>query len=431
MGSERVDLWMSTEANAIGEVNVRPMWMAEYDADVDGPFLLLEQGDSPGIPSWRAKNASSTLDQPYLSGTGFNGWWPVDNAHAWLYHVEDFYVVSANLWLQDWYEFIKEFRRSERSMTGQPNWSWLNKDGFYNNIRGEAHSWANLIAAYRLTGDPKVMTQIKSRMRKMWTHRQARYGNFNKNQEAAFQMGFMGRTMIQLMTEVRDGDPQLYAEAFNILWGILDWNRNMSGFGNYIDTEAAAPGATPSNPFATPMIAPVAWFGFNTGNNDYLDFVRAYLLTGLNGGQAARGHTKDWSADFYGYEATGGGLGRLGEYALTYTISPSAPTAIGDLTATRAGSEVKIDWTTPARAARFHVVWSTKPFTATYDRSDTVRNPWAGTPVGNALAGKPGTRQSLQFGGLPSGTTIYVAVFTFDAADTMSAMSNVASVTLP
>ena len=54
---------------------------------------------------------------------------------------------------------------------------------------------------------------------------------------------------------------------------------------------------------------------------------------------------------------------------------------------------------------------------------------WAGEVVPNDLEAVPGTHQSLTFGNVPAGTTIYTALVSISADDNLSEVSNVASVT--
>ncbi len=57
--------------------------------------------------------------------------------------------------------------------------------------------------------------------------------------------------------------------------------------------------------------------------------------------------------------------------------------------------------------------------------SASVTNWWAAHAVGPSLIGAPGTTQSWTFHTDGAGP-IYAAIFSFDAADNMSAISNIA-----
>jgi hypothetical protein len=101
-------------------------------------------------------------------------------------------------------------------------------------------------------------------------------------------------------------------------------------------------------------------------------------------------------------------------------IVPPAP--IGDLQARRTGSTVRIQWTTPSDAVRFHVVWSDRTISEAQSTAGTVRNWWAANTVGTALVGVSGSAQTLEFD-VGSAGTVYVAMFCFDASNNMSRMS--------
>jgi len=430
--TERVDYWMRSERQARDDYNNRPQSMAGYTYEED--FDRVQPVHWFYSPVWRAEDESLLTDtgqyhaHSYVPGTKWNGWNARDNQHNWSYHVEEFYYFSADPWIRDWYDWIGEFRYPERLIDGSPV-HWHSRDDFSNNVRGEAHSFAQLLQAYRVTGKPKLLDRIKDRVRHGFLRNQKkRYGVPTEDGEAAFQVGFVARALIGVLTEVRGHDPQLYSEAFNVVWGIVDWNYNLSQYAYYIDSRTAVPGESDSSGTSVPLVGPVGWFAMTTGNQAMLDQARTYITDGLNGGSRAYGQVWKWENELYG---RGGWVGRIGETVMSYDVDKVAPEAITNLTATANGGDVTIRWTTPARAERFHVVWADRPFTATYDRDDSVRNPWAGTPVGTDLEGRPGTQQSLTFGGVPSGQRIYVAVFTFGEDGAMSAMSNVAALDVP
>ncbi len=82
-------------------------------------------------------------------------------------------------------------------------------------------------------------------------------------------------------------------------------------------------------------------------------------------------------------------------------------------------------WTAPAGAVRYHIIWSTLPIVETNSTAAGVRNWWAADVVGPSLAPAPGTCQTLTLA-TGNAAPVYVAIFTFDATDNMSAMSNLA-----
>jgi len=86
---------------------------------------------------------------------------------------------------------------------------------------------------------------------------------------------------------------------------------------------------------------------------------------------------------------------------------------------------VTLRWTAPAGAKRYHVVWSDRPIVENPSPKRSVSNWWAAHAIGPVLKPTPGRRQSLTFA-VGTVDRVYVAMFSFDKQENMSAMSNVA-----
>jgi len=434
VGTERIDRWLMAEYFILDDLNCRPESLAEYRHADD--FEVVQPVQRYSSQVWRWPEAELLRDDgpylaaPYLSGTGWSQFAVKDNQHLWTYNVEEFYYFSYNLWIKDWYQDLGQLRLSERFSTTLSE-HWWNAFDFSNATRGEAHTWGNLLQCYRVTGDPDLLEHIKSRMNdSLWPARNLQWGVFKEVDANPFEKGFMARAMICLMMETRGGLPQLHDQAFQIMWGLADWNSNVATWCYWYDPTKYTPGTAPSSGSSTTLADAVAWFGLKTGNTRLLDEVRTYVTEGVNGGERAYGQIYDWSNDM-DTKGKGGWLGRVVEYSLKYAIQPNPPAAISDLTAAADGAgRVRIQWTTPARAKRVYVVWAEKPFHTSYNLDTSKANPWAGMPVGNTLQMTPGVQQSLTFDA-PSGRTVYVVVYTFDAEDAMSTISNTASVDVP
>ncbi len=426
--SSKVEDWLSVEAHVWGMLNCRPQWIAEYKFEDDFDRIHPTADPYAGF-SWRAhftgNEPSLPLDSEHIAGTDFGGWRPWDTAHAWFYHVEEFYFLSANPWVRDWYEFIGEFRSGERSMEGRPNWSALGVDSWANS-RSEGHSIASQMSAYRVTGNDGILEAARKRLAiTVLDGRDDRYGawgNYTGLDEAAFQIGYLSRAVIQMDTEVRGHDPEIEANAFQVIWGIVDWNHTFSGFGYFRNPVDDEPLQGSSGTAAT-LGDPVAWFGRRYGRADYLTRLADYLDDGINGGSAEYGDLESWSGEW---------MARMTVRNINYPITPNAPGSIGNLLVSGNGSgSARISWTTPNDVARFHVVWSTLPITAEFTWSADSRAGWLANPVAQDLEGDPNTSQSLDIDDLPSGQTVYFAVYCFGENDHMSAISNVTSVTVP
>ena len=422
--TERVDAWLMAEGRAIGELNCRGQWMAEYEHDEDFARLKLSQ-DPYGGRSWRtgSEGKDLPLDSGHIAGTGFGDWYPRDNAHGWFYHVEEFYYLSGNLWIRDWYEFIKEFRQNERSVPG-PNWSSLSENG-WEQTRGEGHQISNGMQAFRVTGDMDLIEHYRKRLDNLDAHRQLRTGAFAGPGEApgVFPAAYLARGLISVLTEVGTHDREIYDRTYNLLWGIIEWNHYAAKFSYYMDVLKQQD--KPSAGSSMVMPDPQAWFALKFGQPQYMSTVEDYLAGGINGGSSyypELSRLEAWKGDPYG---------RVITYVKRHPPTAEGPEAITDVAAQVKDGKVAIRWTTPARAERFHVVRATLPIVARYSTNENERNPWAATPVPNTLRGAPGTPQSLPIPELPAGQTVYVAVFTFAGNGHMSPMSNVARVTAP
>jgi hypothetical protein len=425
--TQRVDAWLTAEGRAIGELNCRGQWMAEYEHDEDFDRLKLSQ-DPYGGRSWRTgfENTDLPLDSPHIDGTGFGDWYTRDNAHGWFYHVEEFYYLSGNPWIRDWYEFIKEFRQGERSVPG-PNWSSLSENG-WEQTRGEGHQISNGMQAFRVTGDMDLIEHFRKRLDNLDKHRQLRTGAIAaiRRGEApgVFPTAYVARGLISVLTEVGLHDREIHDRTFNLLWGAIEWNHYAAKFAYYIDVVRQKD--KPSAGSSMVMPDPQAWVALKYGQPQYMTTVEQYLAGGMNGGSGyypELSRLEAWKGDPYG---------RVTTYAKLHPPTADGPAAIPDLSATGVSpGKVSVRWTTPAGAVRFHVVWAIHPIVATYTMRETKRNPWAATPVPNKLRGVPGTRQSIPIAGLPSGQTVHVAVFTFASNGHMSPMSNVTRITVP
>jgi len=410
-----VAAWRRAELQAMGDLNIRPVWMANYEFKRD--FARLRLTDKPYAgKSWRSHEgapAEGFQDRPHLEGTVWGGWHPWDNQHCWTYHIEEAYYLTGNPWIRDWYEFVAEFRMPDMLDPG------------YYSTRGSAHVMANALQAYRVTGNAELLDAIKKRFRDvLLAKRNPRYGIVLYQSESAFQEGFVARTCIQLQDEVRGSDPQLEAEIFHRIWGGVDWCHHISRYAYYVDSRQWEAGPQKSSGTATLACDPVAWFAARTGRYEYLDRVLEFIRTGLNGGERAYYIETAWRVrDSY--------LGRAVEWAQKGRREPNPPAPVRDLEARAVDGAIRLTWTTPVRAARFHVVWSELPIAAEWTADADRRNPWACTPVGNTLAAKPGEKQELPVGGLPGGKTLYFAVLTFNDVEDLSELSNVATVRVP
>lgn len=155
--------WFSSKYFALAELNVRPQWMAEYDFDTDyngqAHFLNLQDTGYPN-GNWRCQ-AKGFVDWVNMSGTyvttipnsGYPYGFPPltgtpsryanarDSAHGWLYHVAEYYFLSGDRWIADWYRFVYEFYSA--SMIGEAPWGDLEMSA--RGLGHALHSFADAI----------------------------------------------------------------------------------------------------------------------------------------------------------------------------------------------------------------------------------------------------------------------------------------------
>ncbi len=420
--SENPANYFVAEAKAMGELNVRPQWMAQYTHAADHGTIGWDNNTIPTGSTWKENTSDRGV---FLAGSGPEGD-PRDDQHGWYYHVEDAYYYTGNLWIKDWYRFIKEMRLPLLTLTSLHNKS----------SRENAHSMNHVLQAYRVIGDDggnSYLNLIKSYMRNTQFGTQSprcgqRYTVGNQNREQVFEAGYYMRMLINFMSEIQgpDGDAQTWAESFNMLSGMAEWNYNIGRFGDIFFNCQTNPGGDGNDPNESSNKShvvpdPVAWYFWNTGQRRFIDQAIQYVEEGIPPGQGQLpnvthiGNYDKYEGDYRGrvYE-----LGARGSRA---DFNP--PATINDLCYVPTGSNgVTLNWTPPVGATRYHVVWSDKPISATFTQSNSFSNWWAANAVGTEpqpLAGQLFINHSQ------SGDYEY-RIFSFDNAGNMSGISNAA-----
>lgn len=406
--------YFEAEAHGQSELNLRTEWMTDYRHEEDWELLHLTENPYCG-GRWRIFDGHgiSKLAAPPLPGTG--GEEPVyysrDDQHGWFYHVMEAYFLTGNPWIRDWYRFIAEFRRVRLDRLDPfPDTS----------SRATAHGLHQVLQAYRVTGDLNLLGRFRNHLLTyLKPDQDPFYGDQRKSVEESgggFQTGYLMRTLITYLEEVRSqGDWQAYAEAFNYLSGLMEWNCNYGNFPYYFDARKGGKGV--SSGTALTMVDPQAWYYWNTGKKKYLDQLERYMTTGINGGETPYGEFDKWRGQFEGRDYL----------YVTHTVRKDSipPQAITDLRATMPKpSRLRIGWTAPDDAERYHVVWSDKPIVEEQSTDKSVTNWWAAQAVGVRLKPVAGKWRTLAMEA-PENGNVYVAIFSFDRNGNMSTMSNV------
>jgi hypothetical protein len=407
------------EGWALGELNLRPEWMSGYVHDTDWNLLRLTENPYCG-GRWRIHEGggASTLAAPPLDGTGEEQpvYYARDDQHGWFYHVAEAYWLTGNPWIRDWYRFIAEFRRVRLERRDPyPDTS----------SRATAHALSHALQAARVTGDTGLLHRLGEHIREyLRPDQDPLYGDQLLSIEelgGGFQTGYLMRFAVDFLEEVRAaGDCQSWAEAFNYLSGLIEWNYHHGNFPYYYDARSGDPSS--SSGTGLNLVDPQAWYYWHTGKQKYLDHLNLYVSGGIHGGEPPYGQFSEWRGQFES---------RYYLFVKNTPRSDSAPPpAIGDLAAFQQDSGTLIRWTAPADTMRYHIVWSTKPIVEEHSTDSGVINWWAANPVGTGLVAVPGAVQSLVLN-TGDARPVYVAVFSFDSSDNMSAMSNLATAVLP
>ncbi len=404
--------YFTVEGWALAELNLRPQWIAGYNHTLDWERLKLSENPYCG-GRWRVfeGHGISKLAAPPLADTG--GEEPVyyarDDQHGWFYHLADAYWITGSPWIRDWYHFVGEFRMIRLGRLDPfPDTS----------SRATGHSLNHALQAYRITGKSSLLAAVRGYISdRLRPEQDPIYGDQLLSVEpggGGFQTGYLARAVIDYLEEVRNlGDHQAYAEGFNYLSGLMEWNYHYGNFAYYFDARPGGIGQ--SSGTGLTLVDPQAWYYWHTGRGKYLDQLDQYVASGLNGGESPYGEFRQWNGQFEGrYYLFVKGSQRL---------DTEPPLTVTDLGAERISpGTLRLHWTAPEGAYRYHIVWSSRPVVEEHTEDPGRVNWWAANVVGPDLAPVAGERQSLD---IPvSGEEVYAALFTFDNSDNMSAISN-------
>jgi hypothetical protein len=396
-------------AKAVGELNGRPMWLSGYEHDRDQAAANLFFGYC--WTNWRFSDATG-----YRDGSDKHNWWPRDLAHLWIYDLEEYYYISGDERIYDWYRFIGEAMKVPLVDQYGNNGALADAQ-----TRSLAHALAAVLQAYRVTGNKQFLETAQNTIEYI-RQRQIPYNGTlsvtdeNGGQQATLEMGFLARTLINFLIEIADADPQAYVDAWGILQGILEWNLNLSNFSHFWSSGKGSPAGT-----AVQIIDAQAWFYLHTGRKEFKD----HLLWYFNNG--AYGTPRNWGWIGDNVDNTQEPfISRITHYMLKYPKMDSIPpTKIVDLTAASVANGVRLTWTAPSNAKKYHIRWSERPISATFTTDKTLCNFWAARGIGNRIMARPGNQEEITVLGLPEQKELFFAAVSFDSANNMSEVSNV------
>jgi len=402
--------YYKARAAGIAELNTRPEWLSNYKYEPHWQLLQLSENGYCG-GTWRKFIGNSTpkTAYPYLGKTQQLKM-ARDDQHGWFYHVEEAYYLTGDPWIRDWYRFVAEFRKTRLNQ----------KDPFPDrSSRALGHSLAHALQAYRITGDPSLLSGVQTYLDQYLRPNQDRaFGDQSKSVEptgGGTQTGYLARTVAEFMSELGDTDKAGYARAFAYLTGLVEWNYNYGHFPYYFN--AAAGGVSASSGSAATMLDPVAWYAIKFGKRKYLDQALQYDLVGINGGERPYVDTNRW---------TGGFAGRL--YVTAKNGPPIVPSLIPTITnvsGVRSSASITVTWPKVYGAKRYLVFHSHTPISLAPSTDHAKVNWWA-CDVVSVDASDFGPERAVVLTG--QATPLSVTIFAMDAAGKLNDPSAVATI---
>ncbi|MBK8014728.1 MAG: hypothetical protein IPK13_25690 [Deltaproteobacteria bacterium] len=263
---------------AMGELNVMPEWMAEYDYAKDFARLGLTENPYAGS-TWRKFTGNYDLPTGYIQGTGVDSR-PRDDQHGWFYNVEEAYWMTGNPWIRDWYEFIGQYRRTR-----------VNQKDPFPDMSGRAigHALAHALQASRVTEDKELHLLVGKYLRDyVGPHLAKPSGGLLPT--AVFQLGYLTHAMLSYLGDLPEPD----ADVVNMIRQCVEWNVRQGNFAYNLD------GTWRSDGSGFPFGDAQAWYGRNFDDAAALDHLMTYQRSGLAGGDRPYVDLTQWSGDYSG-----------------------------------------------------------------------------------------------------------------------------------
>ncbi len=392
---------------ALEEINTKPHSMAQYTYANDYPFLKLganlphNRNLSYQSNLWRRQlSGGSQLDTAYLKGTEQDAR-PRDQEHMWYYHVADAYYLSGNPWIKDWYSFYGEYLKNTVACS-------VAECGA-SSYRDQGHEGTNAMNAYKITGDTVGLNM----MTYFWLYRYG--GSFNRVTGLGYfkpwMVGFGLRGVCTYLEAVK-GNPsrwQNYVEMFKVLASQMEYNYQYGSFAyeGYPNMVNASYYGSMS------LVDPFAWYYYHSGTKRYWDFLEQYLKYGINGGSGLT--VPDWKGKWGG---------RVYDFVKKNPKADTVPpSAINNLTMTRNGDSCVLSWTAPVDAKRYMVLYDSRFISEDYTADTMQMNWWAAGVFGPSFMATPQSTERFSFKA-PAAGNLCVAVYSFDSAYNLSALSN-------
>lgn len=420
------------EAMVTGDMNARPQYLPGFkypDDKIEGYSPITEHPYTTySWRYWKFNHGHPKIFATYLEGTDYSGFSPRDTSHMWNYYIEEYYYFSGDKQIYDWYRFMGNFCLA--NIYGDKNYPGVLADSSERaQLRGVGHLLSTLMQAYRITGEAEFLSGARDFLDRI-SQNQCKYGFIGSvaYMASAFQLAYLLRGIISLVEEIGDTESDFFAKALGVIEGFVAWNYHYGGFEYYIDNDLMInyyKGKIQSDETAFIIIDPICWYYHQTGEKKYIDHVQQYMDGELGKPpiQPLPGSLTDWHGDF---------AGRWSHYIFSseYQRSAVTPSAITDLQAEKTGENIRLSWTAPAGANRFHVRWSDRPISSFQTTADAFCNWWQAELIANKAM--EGNVQQLSFDlkKAPLNGILYFAVKSFNEHSNISPLSNVATLTV-
>lgn len=404
------------DRRALAELNVRPHWIPGYDHNRDFDRMRLTTAPYAG-PSWRRFDGHGYpwLAAPYMDGTALDAC-PRDDEHGWYQHMREWYHFTANPWARDWYEFIDQFRYTSLLRTHP-----------YEDLAGRArgHSLAHALAALRATGNTNLLRHFATEVRALRADQFQHGGRHDADKApygpsgASWQAGYVCRAVLDYMNEIEGHHDREWAEAFNFIAGIMDWNIHHANFSYYLN--AAIETNVPSSATGLIMVDMQSWYALATGDSNAMKQTLLYVTNGIYGGEIPTGKFDEWIGQYESRQW----VALTQAVATGRSFAPPPPVTV--FSATAETGRITFNWQGMPGGRRYHLCWSTRDISLAHTLNTNYINWWAAdTTLTNATT-TGGESLSLSVtSSLPAGTPLSACIFYFDSNRNMSVKTEIA-----
>jgi hypothetical protein len=351
----------------------------------------------------------------YRPGTRALNWGARDFEHLWVYNIEDFYNFSGDPWIRDcmlfWCEYFTSVQKNVMNDSSIGNMA----------TRGSGHTLSAFLSAMRVTNGAQYLPIADKWVNTIFTRASRTYPKYSvPDGEGPFQLQFLDRAIASYMQMVEGKHPLRWQKGFQVLWGHAEWNTYYANYCYYwrdtgivsylLDTIPGGSGGSFAEAMAFISLE-AQWRPFVRNLRTVYPSSQMYFNRSVWDGDWMGRPTITWGKRFYNKPNSD-------------TVPPAK---INDLSGTGFYGGVKLGFTLPEGARKYHVVWGYKPIKEgpdTLNYRDTLKY-FQAYPGGVFEATRIGGAAESVTVDLPVGdTVVYFAVKTLDTINNISPMSN-------